>query len=204
MRISRNQKRLACALLCAGTVFAAARARRPVAITPPAYEAYYEHVPLTLTLSPPGVGQHHFAFGPWRLGARLRDGRGSDRHPNLYLIMPGEQHRNLDGGDEWDHNAVLGTLPPDGRDIHFDLFWAIILDPTLHDVRSERDLLVAGEASFTPGDLFEFDDIPSAQFLREFLQIETLSDLASYRRKDGRLPRLIILPAGYSIKARKA
>ncbi len=204
MRMSRNRKRLACALLCAGTVFAGTRIRRPTEDAPRPYEAYYEQVPFTLMLTAPAAGEHHFAFGPWRLGARLRQQRGSDRHPNLYLVVPGTQHRNLAGGDEWDHNTVLSAAPQEGQDWNWDIFGAISLDPTLHAVRGERELLIAGEAAFTPGDLFEFDDLPSAQFLREFLQIETLGDLAPYRRADGRLPRLIILPAGYSVKARKA
>ena len=111
MRISPNQKRLGCGLLCAFTMLAVARARPPAASPPAAYEVYYERVPLRLTLFAPRVGQRHFAFGPWQLGARLRQQRGDDRHPNLYLVVPGRQHSNLDGGDEWDHNAVLGTLP---------------------------------------------------------------------------------------------
>ncbi len=204
MGISPNQKRLACALLCAGAVLAATGNRRVPDVTPAAYGAYYENVPLTLSLFAPRVGQHAFAFGPWQLGARIPDPRSSDRRPNLYLVVPGPQHQNLDGGDEWDHNAIISIMPPDGRAFEWDVYWAIILDPTLHDVRSERDLLVAGEALFTPSDLFEFDDLPSAQFLREYLRIDSLVDLARYRRKDGRLPRLIILPSGYAIRAQKS
>ncbi len=204
MHISRNQKRLACALLCAVTVFAAARARHVPDTTPASYAAYYENVPLNLSLVAPRMGQRAFTFGPWRLGARVSGHRASDRRPNLYLVIPGPQHQILDGGDEWDHNAVLSTVPPEMRKVEWDVIWAIILDPALRDVRSERDLLVAGEASFTTGDLFEFDDLPSAQFLREYLNVESLVDLAPYRRKDGRLPRLIIVPAGYAIRGQKS
>ena len=39
------------------------------------------------------------------------------------------------------------------------------------DPERARDLLMAGEASFTPGDLFEFDDLPGAPFLRRSIFI---------------------------------
>ncbi len=171
---------------------------------PRVYSAYYEEAPVTLSLVAARGRERSFTFGPWLLGVRLSGGKGSDRRGNLYLVMPGVQHQ-AQGGEPWDHNAVLSALPPEQRVAEWDVFWAVVLDPALgRDLRSERDLLMAGQTGFVPGDLFEFDDLPADAFLRHHLHMTSLSDLAPYRRAGGRLPRLIILPAGYAIRAGKA
>jgi len=59
---------------------------------------------------------------------------------------------------------------------------------------------MSAQQEFTPGDLFEFDDIPGAAFLR-FLGISSLRDLEQYRRPNGKLPQLIIVPAGFAVRA---
>ncbi len=207
MALSSRRVRIACLILCAGTLLAAWTEHRPpprATSTPAIYGAYYEGIPINLKLTPPARGQSLFAFGPWQLGARLHPGRSSDRRPNLYLVFPGDQHK-AESGDECDHNAVLGAMPLEERAFEWDVFWTVVLDPALgRGLRSERDLLVAGQSTFTPSDVFEFDDLPGAGFLRDVLHWDSLHDLAPYRRKDGRLPRLIIIPAGYAIRAGRA
>ncbi len=205
MALRAHRVKLACIILCAGTVLVA-WTKRPLPSpdsTPAVYSAYYEGLPVSLSLSRAGRGQASFAFGSWRLGARLPSGRGSDRRPNLYLVFPGDQHQ-AESGDECDHNAVLGAMPLEERAFEWDVFWAVVLDPRLgRNLRSERDLLVAAQNTFAPTDVLEFDDLPAAGFLRDIMRWDSLLDLAPYRRKDGGLPRVLILPAGYAIRAGK-
>ncbi len=197
---SSRRARLACALLCMGTVLAASPQNRA---KPLAYSAYFDQVPIALAISPAQRGQNPFAFGPWRLGGRVRDRRPTYHRPNFYLVLPGLQHR-LDGQENWNHNAVLSSKPLDTGTAEWDVYWVFVLDPTSDgDLRSERDLLIAGETGFRPGDLFEFDDMPAARFLRQFLGAESMLDLARFRRQDGRLPRVIIVPAGWAVRAAK-
>ncbi len=199
--------RFACGVFCAGSMLACLamplEAVHPLS-APALYAAYYEQAPVTLSLLPARGSQRAFAFGPWRLGARLAGGQASDHRANLYLVIPGVQHQ-VDGDEAWDHNTVLSAPPPEDRVAEWDVFWVAVLDPALgRDLRSERDLLLAGASSFLPGDLFEFDDLPAATFLRSYLNMTSFSDLAPYRRAGGRLPRLIILPAGYAIRTSKS
>ncbi len=199
--------KLACLVLCTGTLLVAwtgYRSPAPAAPTPAVYAAFYEGVPINLTLTAPRRGQSSFRFGPWQLGARLHAARGSDRRPNLYLVFPGDQHQ-AESGEECDHNAVLGAMPLEERAFEWDVYWAVVLDPALgRGLRSERDLLIAAQSRFAPNDVFEFDDLPGAGFLRDIWHWDSVQDLASYRRKDGRLPRVLIVPAGYAIRAGKA
>jgi hypothetical protein len=139
--------------------------------------------------------------GPWRLGPRVLDPKPRDKRLNLYIVAPGTQY-HLDGADEFDHNAIINALPEPGKSREYDVYWALLLDPRMHaDFRKERDLLIAAQASFTPGDLFEFDDLPSDTFLRNFLKMDTLEDLRPHRHKNGTLPRVIIVPADFAITA---
>ena len=83
-----------------------------------------------------------------------------------------------------------------------DVYWAVVLDPNFNrDLRDEIELLVAAQQEFTPGDLFELDDIPGAAFLRQVLKINSIAGLDPYRRKNGALPHLIVVPAGFAIEA---
>jgi hypothetical protein len=143
--------------------------------------------------------QRSAKLGPWDYGERTRDQRPRDGRANLYLASPGQQHRS----DRWeyDHNAVVNTLSRGDSATEWDVYWAIVLDPALrYDFRNERDLLLAAQSDFTPGDLFEFSDVPGRGFLRDFLHINSLARLNRFRRKNGRMPRLIIVPAGFTIR----
>ncbi len=96
---------------------------------------------------------------------------------------------------------MVSAVPLKKTAAEWDLYWAIVLDPALRDdLRNERDLLVAEQSSFMPGDLFEFNDIPGRSFLRNLLKIDSLSGLARYRRKNDSLPRLIIVPSGFGVR----
>jgi len=140
-------------------------------------------------------------IGPWRLGTRVSDTKPRDKRLNLYIVAPGTQY-HLESADDFDHNAIINALPEPGKSREYDVYWALVLDPHLHtDFRNERDLLIAAQASFTPNDLFEFDDIPADTFLRTLLKLDSLDDLGRYRHKNGTLPRVIIVPAGFAITA---
>jgi hypothetical protein len=142
-----------------------------------------------------------FNVGPWHYGEAVLDARPRDVRPNVYLVSPGEQHHN-DRWEQFDHNTVINLLPASDAAAEWDVYWAIVLDPALHhDFRSERELLVAAQSEFTPGDLFEFSDVPGRAFLRSFLHIDSLGKLKRFRHKNGRMPRLIIVRAGLTIRA---
>lgn len=139
--------------------------------------------------------------GPWRLGARVGDAKPRDKRLNLYLVAPGTQY-HLDGSEAYDHNAIVNALPEEGKSREYDVYWALVLDPGLKaDFRNERDVILAAQATFVPGDLFEFDDVPTDFLLRTYLKIDSLEGFARFRRRDGTLPRLIIVPAGFAILA---
>jgi len=163
--------------------------------------AYLRNLLVPFHLAPLEKGQKAFSIGPWQFGARVSDRKPRDHRLNLYLVAPGTQHR-AEGHEEFDHNDVINALPPEGTVAEWDVYWVIVLDPAPHEeLRDEHDLIVEAQKAFVPGDLFEFRDIPGKAFLRAFLDIDSLDGLAPYRLKDGRLPRVIIVPAGFAIRA---
>ena len=179
------------ALLCAGALCALAAPPRP-----PMPTAYFEGQVVSITFERPAKGQRTLDFGPWQLGISSRNERPRDRRLNLYVVIPGAQH-HIEGWDEYDHNMIVNAVPENDDAVEWDVYWVLVLDPHLRqDLRSERDLLLAAQERFTPGDLFEFDDIPSHTVLREYLHIDALPGLARFRQKDGSVPRLLMLPAG--------
>jgi len=146
-------------------------------------------------------GPRPVTVGPWRLGARVADTKPRDQRLNLYLVAPGTQY-HLEGSEEYDHNAVVNALPAEGKSREYDVYWALVLDPKLKtDFRNEHDLILAAQQSFTPGDLFELEDIPSDFLLRTYLKIDSLEELEKFRRRDRTLPRVVIVPAGFAITA---
>jgi hypothetical protein len=163
--------------------------------------AYFEGKLVKFSIPPLEKGQRGFSLGPWQFGARIADPKPRDKRLNLYLVAPGRQHE-AEGFDQFDHNDVLNALPEAGKVVEWDVFWAVVLDPKLKaDLRNEHDLLEHAQRRFVPGDLFEFDDIPGREFLREFLKIDSLAGLEKHRGRDRSLPRLIIVPAGFAVRA---
>lgn len=162
--------------------------------------AYYEGAAVPFRVAEPGNQRAQLHVGPWLLGVRTEDPVPRDRRRNLYVVFPGSQHR-APGWPDFDHNCVLSDLPPSDEPVEWDVYWAVVLDPTLHDdFRSEQQLVLAAQSSFFPPDLLEFSDLPAEGFMRAQMQVRSLTDLARFRRKDGTLPRLLITPAGYAVR----
>ena len=155
-----------------------------------------------LVFSPSLTGSHQMAsFGPWNFGERLRDPRPTDKRLNLYVVIPGSQYRSPNHS-EYDHNRVINKYTVDNKPREWDIYWCFVLDPSLTaDVRSERELLIAAHESFKPADLYDASDAPSHIALAEQLRVHSLSDLRRFRRKDGSLPRVLILPASLAVRA---
>jgi hypothetical protein len=155
-----------------------------------------------LIFSPERAGTRKLAaVGPWNLGERLGDDKPADKRLNLYVVMPGAQYRTP-GKTDYDHNLVINKYTVDGKARDWDVFWCLILDPTLRpDLRSERELLMAKHQTFRPATLFDFKDIPSHTIIAERLGIKSMAEMKRYRLKDGSLPRLLILPARLAVRA---
>jgi len=190
-------KYMACGLLLAAIVYAAG----PVDTGRIQIDsAYYEGEAVPFRVAEPGTRRSQLRVGPWLLGVRAEDSKPRDRRRNLYVVFPGSQHR-APGWPDYDHNCVLSDLPATEEPVEWDVYWAVVLDPTLHDdFRSEQELVLAAQSGFFPPDLLEFDDLPAEGFLRAQMQVRSLGDLVRFRRKDGTLPRLLITPAGYAIR----
>lgn len=167
--------------------------------------AYLDETLVEFTISEPAKGEREFRMGPWKFGTRVAGGaKPRDKRLNLYLVSPGKQHR-AEGLADFDHNDVINALPVKEGPVEWDVYWAIVLDPALtQDLRSERALLLQAQERFDPGDLFEFEDLPGRAMLRTFLHVKDLTGLARFRSADGRLPRLIIHPAGFAVRAAAA
>lgn len=139
-----------------------------------------------------------FRFGPWRYGARGGE-RPDDKHPNLYLLVPGSEHHS-DAMPQFDHTAIINTRA-DQQEAHWDVYWAVVLDPSLtRDIRSEQDMLLEAQNVFSPGEQFDLHDVPGREVLMRHLKVENVSDLERFRHKDGGLPRLVIVPARVSVR----
>lgn len=155
-----------------------------------------------IVFSPETTGSRRMAsFGPWNLGERLNDGKPADKRLNLYIVTPGGQYHSPTH-PEYDHNRVVNKYTVDGKKREWDIFWCFVLDPALAvDLRSEQDLLLAAHQTFRPADLFDIGDIPAHAAMADRLGIATYADLRRFRRKDGSLPRLLILPAHLAVRA---
>jgi hypothetical protein len=155
-----------------------------------------------LIFTPEDAGTRKLAsVGPWNLGERLGDDKPADNRLNLYVVVPGVQYRAA-GKQEYDHNLVINKYTVDGKPREWDVFWCFILDPTLRaDLRSERELLIAKQQTFRPADLFDIRDIPSHALMAERLGVRSMGELRRFRRKDGTLPRMLILPARVAVRA---
>jgi hypothetical protein len=156
-----------------------------------------------LIFTPERAGTKKLAsIGPWNLGERVGSEKPlDDKRLNLYVVVPGVQYR-APGKSEYDHNLVVNKYTVDGKSRDWDVFWCFILDPSLPpDVRSERELLLAKHQTFRPAGLFEIKDVPAHSLMAERAGLKSMADLKRFRRKDGTLPRMLILPARFAVRA---
>lgn len=161
--------------------------------------AYYEGA--TIVFSPAETASRAVAsLGPWVFGHRLSEDKPLDKRLNLYVVVPGKQHQSP-AGPEFDHNLVVNALAAD-KPREWDIYWCFRIDPSLSaDLRGEHELIVAAQQFFKPADLFDMEDIPSRVALAEKAGVRTLTDLKRFRRKDGALPRMLIVPARLAVSA---
>jgi hypothetical protein len=146
----------------------------------------------------PGKPSRALVVGPWNLGEKVSPGN-NDMRPNLYFVSPGTQHR-ADGRPEYDHNEVLSAVP--GEVSNFDVYWVVVLDPAAkRDFTSEQQIILATQETFKPASDFSFDQVPSAGFLRAFLKMKDVAELEKFKRPDGELPRVAIVPARFTVRA---
>lgn len=148
----------------------------------------------------PSVARHGrmMKVGDTVLGALVRR-KPDDHRPNLYVVAPGQQHHGPDGTD---FNLVVNELAESRSPVVWDVYWALVLDPALEtSFTGERELLIAAQDGFLPEESEAFERLPAAGFLREYLHIDSVAGLSSYRREDGMLPRVIIVPAGMAVRA---
>jgi hypothetical protein len=165
---------------------------RPVA-------AYYDGAGVVLTPAP-SASRTVASLGPWVFGSRLSEDKPLDKRLNLYVVIPGKQHQQA-GGADYDHNLVVNALTA-GKVREWDIYWCFRIDPSLNDdLRGEHDLIVAAQQFFKPADLFDMEDIPGRAALGEKAGMRSLADFKHLRRKDGALPRLLIIPARLAISA---
>lgn len=145
-----------------------------------------------------GKSAHVLAVGPWNLGEKVNPGN-NDMRPNLYFVFPGAQHK-ADGRPDFDHNQVLSAVPKE--ESNFDVYWVVVLDPAaVQDFTSEQQIILATQETFEPSEDFPFEQIPSAGFLRTFLKVNDVAGLERFKRPDGDLPRVAIIPAKITVKA---
>ena len=160
--------------------------------------AYFAGHEVKFTSETAGKPAHVLAVGPWNLGEKVNPGN-NDMRPNLYFVFPGTQHK-ADGRPDFDHNQVLSAVPKE--ESNFDVYWVVVLDPAaVQDFTSEQQIILATQQTFEPGENFPFEQIPSAGFLRTFLKISDTEGLEKFKRPDGDLPRVAIIPAKVTVKA---
>ncbi|MFL6301241.1 MAG: hypothetical protein ACJ71N_11615 [Terriglobales bacterium] len=183
------------------TLLAVAADRKPARVSRPIRNAFYANQELQVepVVEP---GARNFNYGPWTLGSLVHDDKASDRRFNLYIIVPGAQHQSPPPGDEFNHSVLINSNdPPQGnRPTEWDVFWVVVLDPSLNrEIKDERELLLLGQSYFLPNDLYEVEDAPGHDLLRQ-LSMTSLDDLARFRRSDGALPRVALLSAGAAVR----
>ncbi len=140
-------------------------------------------------------------LGRWDLGERLNDEKLREKRLNLYVVFPGGQYTSL-FNSRYNHTLVINKYTVNGKPREWDVFWCLVLDPKLRkDLRSERELLIATQQRFRPGNDLKFRRIPSHNVLADKLKITNVKGLRRFRSKDGSLPRLLIIPAHLALRA---
>src|SRR5262245_62344595 len=166
------------------------------------YVVYHDGANIQFT--PEATGTNRLArVGPWNLGERLSltDEKPRDKRLNLYVVIPGTQYRSS-AHPEYDHNLVVNKYTVDGKAREWDIFWCLQLDPSLPgDLRSERELLLASQQRFRPPEAFSIEDVPANAIMAEKLNVFAIGGLNRYRRKDGSLPRMLIVLARFAVLA---
>jgi hypothetical protein len=199
-RARRSSIQWASAVLIFVTVLAFAADRKPARSVRPIRNAFYADQELQVA---PVVesGARNFNYGPWTIGSLVPDDKASDRRFNLYIIVPGAQHQLPPPGDEFNHSVLINSDDaPGDRPTEWDVFWVAVLDPSLNgEIKEERELLLLGQSYFLPGDLYDVEDAPGHDLLRQ-LSLTSLGDLAKFRRSDGALPRVVLLSAGAAVR----
>ncbi len=197
---------IASLVLCAGSLLPAGAAgllnkkSPPRLIQIPAQPVYYSGVELRFVPETPVRRTRVITVGPWTIGGRVGDGKPSDKRLNLYIVAPGKQYQ-LPGESEFDHNLIISALPKEDKQAEYDVWWALVLDPTLNaDFQDEHELIIAAQGKFTPSHTFDVKQSPSFAFLQKYLKISDNTGLAEYFR-DGTLPRVLIVPAKFAVKA---
>jgi len=194
-----------CAALCVSVAVSASAGTKPKAKATPKqvakkirlHDAYYAGDLVKLQAIPVASGETSVVIGPWSLGPHVAT-QPSDKRPNLYFVVPGSLHQIAEY-PAYSNTLILSAAADDPKD--FDIYWAVVLDPSLkEDFISERQLLLATQETFNPGDDFSFNQIPSAGFLRESLKMNSVDDLDKYKRPDGGLPRLAIITAHKTVR----
>lgn len=183
-----------CACVAASAAFAPADPPVPVS------EVSFEGRTVKFEGTPARGFTRWFRFGPWQYGARGSESKPDDKNPNLYIVVPGSQHHS-DAMPQFDHTAIINTLAKQ-EEAHWDVYWAVVLDPDLtKDFRDERELLIEAQNTFTPRENFQLSDVPGREVLMRNLKVANVSELERFRRNDGKLPRVAIVPAGVSVRA---
>ena len=183
-----------------GLVLAAAGLSGAPRVQVKPYTVYHNGV--NMVFAPEATGTRRQArFGPWVLGEKLGIDKPLDKRLNLYLVLPGEQFRSSEH-PQYDHNRVINKYTVDGKPREWDVFYCIALDSKLPgDLRSERDLLVAAQQGFQLPESFSLKDLPAGAMMAEKLSVTKVEDLDRFRRRNGSLPRMLIVPAHLAVLA---
>jgi hypothetical protein len=200
MIYSRSGIRWSSTLLVLISVLAFSAERRPARSGRPIHAAFYENKELQVQPATE-PGERNFNYGPWTLGSLVHDDKASDRRFNLYIIAPGTLHQLPAPLEEFNNSILINSDAAAGdRPSEWDVFWVVVLDPSLtREIKDERELLVLGQSYFLPSDLYQLEDAPGHDLLRQ-LSLTSLTDLTRFRRGDGALPRVILLSAGAAIR----
>ena len=158
----------------------------------------------SIVFAPEATGTHREArLGPWDFGERLSptDEKPRDKRLNLYVVVPGDQYRSP-AHPEYNHNLVVNKYTVDGKPREWDIFWCFALDPALKaNLRGERDLLLSAHDTFQLPENFQVNQLPAGTVLKEKLSVNDTDSLKRFRRKDGSLPRMLIVPARLAVRA---